>query len=141
VVPFVVSGAQPIADCDSRLAKYRAVLEAGADPLIVAGWMREVDAERLAAEQDLGETVPSQPLSDGEIRALIGGVRDGLLKLAGASAEQTAIIYQHMGLRSPTNLRATWSRSSPDPSRVPQSGVGGGTSPVNNWRVEPWRQP
>jgi site-specific DNA recombinase len=28
-----------IEDCDQRLAKYRATLDAGADPVVVAGWM------------------------------------------------------------------------------------------------------
>jgi hypothetical protein len=31
-----------LADCDDRLAKYRAALEGGADPVVVAGWMAEV---------------------------------------------------------------------------------------------------
>jgi site-specific DNA recombinase len=36
-----------IADCDSRLVKYRAALDAGADAAVVAGWMAEVQGERL----------------------------------------------------------------------------------------------
>ena len=41
-------GAQrKVADCDARLGRYRAALEAGADPVVVAGWMAEVKGERL----------------------------------------------------------------------------------------------
>lgn len=62
-----------LADCDTRLASYRKTLENGADPTVVAAWTREVQAERLAAERELVATAPSNtPLSDDEIRALVG---------------------------------------------------------------------
>ena len=35
-----------IADCDDRLRKYRAALDSGADPSVVAEWMSEVQAEK-----------------------------------------------------------------------------------------------
>ncbi len=41
-----------ILDCGKKLAKYRAALEAGTDPSVVAGWVREVEAERLAAQRE-----------------------------------------------------------------------------------------
>jgi site-specific DNA recombinase len=88
-----------VADCESRLAKYRAALEAGAEPRIISEWTREVEAERLAAQRELGEARPSQPLTDEEVRALIDAVRSGLIGLAAASPEQKAAMYQHMGLR------------------------------------------
>ncbi|WP_307833947.1 zinc ribbon domain-containing protein [Actinoplanes regularis] len=31
-----------LADCDARLTKYRAALDAGADPVVVTGWISEV---------------------------------------------------------------------------------------------------
>jgi hypothetical protein len=37
-----------LADCDGRLVKHRAALEAGADPTIAAAWIAEVQGERLA---------------------------------------------------------------------------------------------
>jgi hypothetical protein len=39
-----------LAACNDRLKKYRAALDSGADPVVVAGWMSEVQGERLAAE-------------------------------------------------------------------------------------------
>jgi len=42
-----------ILDCGSRLAKYRAALDAGADPPVVAGWIRQVEPKRLAAQREL----------------------------------------------------------------------------------------
>ncbi len=38
-----------IADCDVRLARYQATLDAGADPQAVAEWTRQVKAERAGA--------------------------------------------------------------------------------------------
>jgi hypothetical protein len=38
-----------IADCDTRLARYQAVLDAGADPQTVAEWPRQVKSERVGA--------------------------------------------------------------------------------------------
>ena len=52
-----------VKDCDARLAKYRGALEAGADPAVVAGWIKEVEGDRLHAERELASTAGSvQPL-------------------------------------------------------------------------------
>jgi len=37
-----------IANCDARLARYQAALDAGADPKAVAEWTRQIQAERAA---------------------------------------------------------------------------------------------
>lgn len=38
-----------IAGCDAKLARYQAGLDAGADPVTVAGWTKDVTAQRAAA--------------------------------------------------------------------------------------------
>lgn len=116
-----------IADCDDRLRKYRGALEAGATALVVAGWMTEVDAERLAAEQELGETVAREPLTEGEIRALIGGVRDGLVRLVGAGPEAKAAMYEHMGLRLTYHSERNAVEIESRPVACTRVRVGGGT--------------
>jgi len=68
-----------IGDCDARLARYQAALDAGADPQAVAEWTRQVKAERAAALAR--DTRPSGfcQLTEDEIRALtagLGGLRD-----------------------------------------------------------------
>jgi len=35
-----------IAECDRKLTQYRAALDAGGDPAIVAGWITETEAQR-----------------------------------------------------------------------------------------------
>ena len=42
-----------LAACDQRLAKYRKALDAGANPVVVADRMAEVQGERLRAEAEL----------------------------------------------------------------------------------------
>lgn len=42
-----------IADCDAKLRQHRAALEAGADPVLVTGWMSESQAKRALAEAGL----------------------------------------------------------------------------------------
>ncbi|MGF7237230.1 MAG: hypothetical protein ACQSGP_20045 [Frankia sp.] len=46
-----------IADCDAKLDRYRAALEAGTDPAFVARWTAAVNAERAAAEARLRTSV------------------------------------------------------------------------------------
>jgi len=116
-----------IADCESRLAKYRAALEAGAEPRVISQWTKEVEAERLAAQRDLGETAPSQPLTDQEVRALIDAVREGLIGLAAASPEQKAIMYKHMGLRLTYHPERDALEIESRPVACTQVRVGGGT--------------
>src|ERR1022692_439587 len=62
----------PLADCDARLARYQAALDAGADPQTIAEWTRQVKAERAAAlARDATQTLrnPSRRLTDDDIRA------------------------------------------------------------------------
>ena len=50
--------------------KYRAALDAGADATVVAGWMAEVQAEKLRAEQELVRSKPADAFDAEAIRAL-----------------------------------------------------------------------
>jgi site-specific DNA recombinase len=84
-----------LADCDARLARYQAALDAGGDPQTVAEWTRQVKAERAAAlASDATQALrnPSRRLTDDDIRALItalGDLRD-VIRDAGP-AEKAAI--------------------------------------------------
>lgn len=60
-----------LADCDERLGKYRAALDAGADAKVVAGWMAEVQAEKLWAEQELVRSKPADVFDAEAIRSMV----------------------------------------------------------------------
>ena len=40
-------------ECDRKLDRYRELLEAGTDPAVVAGWIKDVQAERSRAQATL----------------------------------------------------------------------------------------
>jgi site-specific DNA recombinase len=47
-----------IADVDRRLERYRAVLDQGGDPAVVARWISDAQLERKVLVAQLGEPVP-----------------------------------------------------------------------------------
>jgi len=63
---------QTIADCDAKLGRYRAALEAGADATLVAGWTKEATTIKSAAQAWLGAH-PGKParMSEAEIKATV----------------------------------------------------------------------
>ena len=90
-----------VAECDTRLARYRAALEAGTDPAAVSAWIAEVQAERLAAEIELGRATGQQSrrLSRDQLAALVNGHGNLLDVLASAAPEDKAEVYRRLGLR------------------------------------------
>jgi site-specific DNA recombinase len=87
-----------LVDCDARLAKYRAALEHGTDPTVVAAWIAEVEGERLAAERTLAEARPSPALSPGELRRMISELGDLRPVLADADPSLKAAVYADLGV-------------------------------------------
>ncbi len=71
----VEAAQRKLADCDRRLAKYRKALDAGADPVVVAGWIAEVQGERLQAEHAIWlHAQPSGKFTSSQVRALVDGL-------------------------------------------------------------------
>ncbi len=88
-----------LVDCDDRLAKYRAALDAGADAATVATWMAEVTAERSRAEIALRAATPSEAPTVADLRTLIVGLGDMVAVLASADPQKRADLYEALGLR------------------------------------------
>jgi hypothetical protein len=87
-----------IADCDERLGKYRKAIDAGADPVVVAGWMAEVQGERLKAEREIGLAQPSGQLTKSQVRALVSSLKDIVSVLADADPKLKAEAYAELGV-------------------------------------------
>ncbi|MEV6371487.1 zinc ribbon domain-containing protein [Micromonospora musae] len=51
--PAVAAAHATIAECDAKLERYRAALDAGADPSVVSNWIAQTQAERTRAQDDL----------------------------------------------------------------------------------------
>jgi site-specific DNA recombinase len=119
-----------LADCDASLARHRAALEAGADPTIVAGWMREVSAERAGALVVIDKaTSISGEVSEEAVRALIHQVRGALVSLSEASPALRAEVYAGMGLALTYDpgAKKVLGLLAPAPSACTTESVGGGT--------------
>jgi hypothetical protein len=87
-----------LADCDARLAKYRAALDADADPVIVAGWMSEVQAERLRAEREISLAQPAGQYTKKQIRDLVAELGNITAALADADPKLKAQVYEELGI-------------------------------------------
>jgi site-specific DNA recombinase len=91
-----------IANCDARLARYQAALDAGADPKAVAEWTRQVQAERaavLAHDASRDRPKPVRQLTEDDIRALITGLGDLRDVIHDAEPSVKAVIYEQLGLK------------------------------------------
>jgi site-specific DNA recombinase len=88
------------AECDRKLDQYRATLDAGADPVTVARWINETEAER-ARYQALKRAMPqvSPSMSRDEIASVVSALSDLLTVLRNADPADKAEIYAQLGLR------------------------------------------
>jgi site-specific DNA recombinase len=90
-----------IAECDRKLTQYRATLDAGADPAIVARWITETEAERAKYQATKCATpqraAPS--MSRDEIESIVTALSDLLTVLRRADPADKAEIYTQLGLR------------------------------------------
>jgi len=91
-----------IADCDARMARYQAALDAGADAETVAGWTRQVKAERAAAlarDASHNRRQAGRRLTEDDIRGLITTLGDLRDVIRDADAATKTAIYDQLGLR------------------------------------------
>jgi hypothetical protein len=89
-----------LADCKQRLARYRAALEAGTDPAVIAQWSAEVQAEQARAANDLQRARQTHtPPSRDELENLIREAGDLVTILANADATDRSGLNAALGLR------------------------------------------
>lgn len=122
----VVAAREAIAECDERLARYREALDSGADPAVVAGWIREVEADRRKAEQTLRGSRPAPSWSPQDIRRLVQSLGDIINVLASADARKRAELYASLGLSMTYQPGQSRVVVEADLGRVPTVRVGGG---------------
>ncbi|MFC4018977.1 hypothetical protein ACFOW4_13630 [Micromonospora sp. GCM10011542] len=90
-----------ITECDTKLERYRAALDAGADPAVVTGWIAQTQADRPLAEADprtIAGTTPRR-MSRAEITALVTALSDITTVLRDADPADNAEVYRQLGLR------------------------------------------
>jgi hypothetical protein len=88
-----------LTECDQRLARYRAALEAGTDPSLIARWTAEVTAQRAMAEHRLRQATGSTRMTPTEIHTLVTAIGDLVGVLRTADPADKAAVYRHLGLK------------------------------------------
>jgi site-specific DNA recombinase len=94
--------ARKVAECDRKLARYRAALDAGADPASVARWITETEAEK--ASYGLARPEPARPatrrrMSEAEIRSIVETLANMARVLTKANPEDKAEIFRQLNLK------------------------------------------
>jgi site-specific DNA recombinase len=91
-----------IVECDRKLARHRAALEAGADPALIATWSADVQSQRaLAAAQlaTISQTTGRSRMTADEIRALVDAFGGLLAVLRRADPADKAEVYRQLGVQ------------------------------------------
>ena len=85
---------ETITECDRKLGRYRATLEAldhSTDPAIVAGWITETQLQRNAAEAKLRRTPRQATMTRDQITSLVDHLGDQATAIAGADPAQQTV--------------------------------------------------
>ncbi|MFI6458648.1 hypothetical protein ACIBF6_44775 [Streptosporangium amethystogenes] len=89
-----------LAECDRKLAQHRAALEAGADPAVVAGWIREEQAKKIRAEAQLRrEPNRRRQLTRDDLAKVMNTMGDAVRLLGKAEPVRKARLYAGLGVR------------------------------------------
>ncbi|WP_433493692.1 recombinase family protein [Micromonospora sp. CA-248089] len=99
--PAIAAARATIAECDAKLERYRAALDAGADPSVVSSWIAQTQAERARAETDLHppESAAPRRMTQAEIATLVRALGDIVTVLRDADPADKAEVYRQLGLR------------------------------------------
>lgn len=119
-----------LADCDDRLAKYRRALEGGADPVVVAGWIAEVQGDRLRAEQEMAAALPAPTMSAEGWAELIAGLPSIEEALAEADPELKSRLYNELGFSGEYDAQHQILRVQVAPFACTPDRVGGASDPI-----------
>jgi len=89
-----------LAECDRKVANYRAALDAGTDPKIVTEWIVQVQTEKTLAEARLRQRgTGAKRLSREQIKYIVTTLTDITQVIHDADPRDKAEIYSQLGLR------------------------------------------
>lgn len=88
------------ADADAKIGRYRATLDAGGDPALIAGWIGETTTIKKAAQARLGLTeAPPQRMTGDQLDSIAEAFNDLFRLLRDADPRDKAELYSRIGLR------------------------------------------
>ena len=88
-----------IADAAAKLARYRAALESGTDPALIATWTAEVTATKATAQATLRSMGGRQRMTEDDIATIVVAAGSILDVLRWADGRDKAAVYHQLGLR------------------------------------------
>jgi site-specific DNA recombinase len=91
--------ASKIAECDQKLAQYRAALDAGASPATVAAWIAETEAEKQSYALVMRRSGPRPRMTQQEIKSIVDKFADIARVLIDADPDDKAEIFRQLGLK------------------------------------------
>ncbi|MEW1778722.1 recombinase family protein [Streptomyces sp. NPDC086777] len=101
--PEQAQARQAIKDCERRLSRYQAALEAGADPAVVTQWINAAQQDKEAAQQKL-DALPAltrkkqSPLDAQQIREITDSLGDIAQRIHTADADKKGPLYEALGI-------------------------------------------
>jgi len=88
-----------IAEADAKLARYRAALESGTDPALIAAWTAEITAAKATAQARLRAAGGGrQRMTEDEIATLVAAAGSILDVLRHADGRDKGEVYRRLGL-------------------------------------------
>ncbi len=87
-----------IADCDRKLANYRALLDYDDAVTVAASWIADTQRERKNLERQLGHHVPGDQLTREQVKALVNALQDIVEVLAEAEPRDKTELYDQLGI-------------------------------------------
>jgi site-specific DNA recombinase len=91
---------QTTTDADTKIARYRATLDAGGGPALIASWITETTAIKNAAQVRLDLTdAPPQRMTEDQLDAIATAFEDLLRLVQGADPRDRAELHSRIGLR------------------------------------------
>ena len=87
-----------IADCDRKLANYRALLDTEDAGTVAAGWIADTQRQRRALEHQLGQHIPGDQLTTDQVKALVHALKNIVQVLSEADIIDKADLYEELGI-------------------------------------------
>jgi DNA invertase Pin-like site-specific DNA recombinase len=87
-----------IADCDRKLANYRALLDNEDAVTVAAGWIADTQRQRRALEHQLGHNISGDQLTTDQVRALVQALKNIVEVLNEADVVDKADLYEQLGI-------------------------------------------
>jgi site-specific DNA recombinase len=126
--------AAKIAECNRKLARYRAALDAGASPATVAGWITETEAEKARYVVGLRQSAKApERMTEQEISSITGELAAAAREFASAGTEDKSEIFRQLGLKLTYHPGRKVVEASIEPARHGLPGMPGKNSPRSPW--------